>query len=466
MSQSEISAFSIESINAVINELVTYVWGTPIVIALLGVGILYTVFLGFIQFRGFKHAIDAIRGKYTAEAAAGQLTHFQALTTALSSTVGLGNIAGVAVAISYGGPGAIFWMVIAGMLGMATKYAEATLALKYRHVDENGAVFGGPMYYITKGLGPKWKPLAYAFAIPAAIGTFGGPNMFQSNQVASIFKANFSVDVRITGVLLAIMTAVVILGGIQRIGKVASKLIPFMIVMYMLGAFVAIALQFERIPEVLWMILHDAFSGTAAVGGFQGVVVKEVIIAAVRRSVFSNEAGMGTSAMAHSAAATKEPVREGTVALLEPLIDTMISFCTTTMVILLSGVWTSSSGDNGVVMTSKAFDVALPGYGHYFMPIAVLFFGYTTILSWSYYGEVAVRFLLGQKSIFYYRILFSIMVYVGAIWSLDPIISLSDFLFGFMIVPNLVALYLLFPDVKRETDSYYRRLKNGEFDKK
>ncbi|MCO5113186.1 MAG: sodium:alanine symporter family protein [Bdellovibrionaceae bacterium] len=455
----------VTNLNATIEWLVGYVWSTPTILTLLGVGALYTIGLGFIQIRGAKHAIKILRGKYSTPEAEGQISHFEALTTALSSTVGLGNIAGVAVAISYGGPGATFWMLLAGMLGMATKYAEATLALKYRIIDETGVARGGPMYYITNGLGPKWKPMAIFFAVATAIGTFGGPNMFQSNQVASILNESFSINIHLTGIVLAVMTGAVILGGIQRIGKVTSKLVPFMVVIYLGGAFLVILLNLKEIPGVLMMVLDHAFNGTAAVGAFQGVVVKEVIIAGMRRAVFSNEAGMGTSAMAHSAAATKEPIREGTVALLEPFVDTMICFCSTAMVILISGVW--KDGGNGVVLTAKAFDAAvpIPGFGQYLVPLVVLLFGYSTLLSWSYYGEVALNYLIGNKSIFYYRVLFCICIYIGAIWSLDPIIAFSDLLFGLMVIPNLIALLLLFKDVKKDTISYYDRLAAGEFEK-
>lgn len=354
-------------------------------------------------------------------------------------------------------------MLLAGALGMATKYAEATLALKYRIIDETGVARGGPMYYITNGLGPKWKPLAIFFAIATAIGTFGGPNMFQSNQVASILHESFSINIHLTGLVLAVMTGAVILGGIQRIGKVTSKLVPFMVFIYLGGAFLVVILNIDKIPGVLMMVLDHAFNGTAALGAFQGVVVKEVIIAGMRRAVFSNEAGMGTSAMAHSAAATKEPVREGTVALLEPFVDTMICFCSTALVILISGVWVE--GGDGVVLTARAFNASIPGFGQYLVPIVVLLFGYSTLLSWSYYGEVALNFLMGKKIIIYYRILFCICIYIGAIWSLGPIIAFSDLLFGLMVIPNLIALLLLFKEVKADTNSYYKRLAQGEFDK-
>lgn len=455
----------LEKINLFLDIAVNYVWSTPVILTLIGVGLLFTLGLGFIQFRGSLHAIAVLRGKYKeSDQQKGGISSFEALTTALSATVGLGNISGVAVAISYGGPGSILWLVFAAFIGMATKYAEATLAVKFRQIDSDGNIHGGPMYYIVHGLGEKWKPLAIAFSLMAALAPFGGPNMFQTNQVAAILHSNFSVSPHITGLLIAILTAIVTLGGIKRIGKVTSKLIPGMIFTYLLGSALVISMNIEKVPEALAMIFTHAFTGTAAVGAFHGIAVKEIMIFGMRRACFSNEAGMGSAPMAHAAAATKEPAREGVVALLEPFIDSMISLWSTVLVILISGVWMHEDMD-GVIMTAEAFNQAIPGFGQYFMPVAVFLFGYSTLLSWSYYGETSINFLLGPKAIPIYRILFCAAAYIGAIWSLKPIISFSDMLLGLMSIPNLIALIFLFKVVRKETQSYFQRLRNGDFNK-
>lgn len=450
-------------LNVFLETAVTYVWSTPMVLVLLGTGLTFTLTLGFIQLRGFAHAIDVIRGKFTHKDDEGDISHFQALTTALSATVGLGNIAGVAVAISYGGPGAVFWMIMTGFLGMATKFAECTLAIKYREFDKNGCAHGGPMYYIVNGLGKKWKPLALFFAFATMCASFGAANMFQTNQVASILNANFSVPKYITGIVLAIMTAVVIIGGIKRIGMVTSKLIPVMAGTYVVGALIVIFGNVSEVPHMLYTIFHDAFSGTAAIGAFEGIAVREVFIQGVRRACFSNEAGMGSSPIAHSAATTKEPVREGVVALLEPFIDTVLVCTMTALVILISGAWRMPESGDGVLLTASAFNSVIPGFGQFFVPIAVLLFAYSTLLSWSYYGEIATDFMFGPKSIKYYKAIFCFLAFVGAVWSLGPILSFSDMMLGLMVIPNVIALLLLSRVVIRETNSYYKRLRNNEF---
>lgn len=457
----EVFTQAVEKINDLLNIAVTYVWSTPMILTLMGVGFLYSISLGFIQLRSLRHSFDILTGKYASEKKPGFLTPFESLTTSLSSTVGLGNISGVAIAISYGGPGAIFWMVIASFIGMATKYAEATLAVKYRKIDDKG-IHGGPMHYIIYGLGEKWKPLAVAFAVAAAAASFGGPNMFQTNQAASILHANFNIDTKITGLVFAVLTAVVILGGITRIGRVTSRLVPAMVGLYLLGSLLVVFTNLAEVPKAFALILTHAFTGTAAVGAFQGIAVREILIYGIRRACFSNEAGLGCSAIAHSASSTKEPAREGCVAMLEPFIDSMISLFTTALVILISGVW-MESGD-GVILTARAFDAAVPGFGQYIVPIAVCLFAFTTVLSWSYYGESSINFLFGKRFVIYYKILFCIAAFVGAVWTLEPIISFSDMLLGLMAIPNLIALIFLSRIVVKETKDYFRRLHAGEFE--
>jgi len=461
------------SVEAFLSKCVGWVWGIPLAVILVGTGFALTVMLGFVQFRGFRHALRVIQGKYDHPDDPGEISHFEALCTALAATVGLGNIAGVAVAIGAGGPGAVFWMVLVGLLGMVTKYSECTLSLMYRRVDDQGIVHGGPMYYIERGLGPAFKPMAVFFAVCCVFATAGAANMFQTNQVATILEYNFKIPTWATGVTIMILTALVLIGGIRRIGQVTSKLVPFMAGIYFIGAIIVIIMRFDQIPAVISQIFHDAFAGSAAAGGFAGVVVREVITQGVKRACFSNEAGIGSAPIAHSAAATKEPVREGVVALLEPFVDTVIICSLTAMVILLSGEWMvdhqmtgKAASIKGVLLTALAFDKVLPGFGTYFIPIAVFLFAYSTLLSWSYYGERAIDYLFGDKGILPYKIAFCSLAVVGAMWKLGPVLDFSDIMFGLMVVPNLLAVWLLFPKLKAETQRYFERLRAGEFDVK
>lgn len=451
-----------EKLNEILGTIAGYVWNVPMVVALVGTGILLTIILGLPQIRGFWHAIQVVRGKYDDPNDPGEITHFQALCTALSATVGLGNIAGVAVAIKAGGPGAIFWMVLTGLVGMSTKFAECTLAVKYRKIDDRGEVHGGPMHYIVIGLGEKWKPLAVFFAFACIAGSFGAANMFQTNQVASILKGNFNIAPAISGAVLAIMTGIVIIGGIKRIGKVTSVLVPFMGGAYVLGAIFAIAINFDKVPHLFYQIFHDAFNGTAAAGGFAGVAVSQVLIQGVRRACFSNEAGLGSAPIAHSATSTKEPVREGVVALLEPFIDTVIICTMTALVIMISGEWTSDL--TGVELTAAAFDSAIPGFGKFFVPIAVFLFAYSTLLSWSYYGEKAIGFLFpgSTKALLGYKGLFCILAFLGSLWAIGPVLNFSDIMLGLMVIPNLIGVIFLLPKLREETKNYFEKLKKEE----
>jgi len=327
--------------------------------------------------------------------------------------------------------------------------------------DEHGEVHGGPMHYIERGLGPSWKWLAAFYAFACMVSAVGAGNMFQTNQVASILRSSFSVPAWVSGALLAFFTGVVIIGGVKRIGAVTSKLVPFMGIIYAAGALVVIAIEFDRVPAMLSMIFHDAFRGTAAFGAFTGIAVRTVIVQGVRRACFSNEAGMGSAAIAHSAAVTKEPVREGVVALLEPFIDTVLICTMTAVVILLSGAWTSDL--NGVQLTVVAFDTAIPGFGRFFVPVAVALFAYSTLLSWSYYGGRAVDYLWGEKAVTPYKVIFCVFAFIGAIWKIDPVVNFSDLFFGLLAVPNLIGIWLLFPGLKTDTADYFRRFRAGKF---
>lgn len=450
-----------EALNTFLNTAVGMVWGLPMVILLCGTGVLLTVLLGGIQVKGFIHAFNVVRGKYDNPNDPGEITHFEALCTALSATVGLGNIAGVAVAIHIGGPGATFWMIVVGLLGMATKFSECTLGVKYRYIDKKGVVHGGAMHYIERGLGKQWKPLALFFAFAVMASSFGAANMFQTNQVASILHNSFGFEPLATGVILAVAVGVVIIGGIKRIGHVTSALVPFMGIIYFIGALIVILMNVTEVPSVVYTIIHDAFTGTAAKGGFAGIAVQAVIINGVRRACFSNEAGLGSAPIAHSAAKTSEPVREGVVALLEPFADTVVICTLTALVILLSGAWTQDA--NGVVLTATAFDSAIPGFGKFFVPVAVFLFAYSTLLSWSYYGERAADYVFGEKGILPYKIVFCILAVVGSVNTLGPVLAFSDLMLGLMVIPNMIAIWLLFPKLKAETDAYFKKLKAGKF---
>ena len=449
-----------ETLTQILATIVGYVWGLPLVIVLTSSGLILTVALGLPQIRGFWHSIQVIWGKYDDPNDPGDITHFQALCTALSATVGLGNISGVAVAIHYGGPGAIFWMVVIGFLGMSLKFTECTLSLMYREIDSNGEVRGGPMYYITKGLGKKWKPLAIFFAIACTFAAFGAGNMFQANQVASAFSSSeaFNIPVHFTGLILSIFTGIVIIGGIKRIASVTSKLVPLMGFLYIAGGLLVIFLRIDQLPSILGEILSGAFTGHAAGGGAAGIAVRTVLVQGVQRACFSNEAGLGSSPIAHSAAATKEPVREGVVALLEPFIDTILVCSTTALVILFSGVPYREL--NGVELTSAAFNAILPGFGTYFIPIAILLFAYSTLLSWSYYGQQTFTFLFGSKGIVGYKLFFCFCTFIGSIWTLGPVLNFSDIMLGLMVVPNLIAILLLLPKVRAASKDYFERMKS------
>ena len=445
-----------------------FLGGVPLlVVALLLAGLFFTLYYRLPQFRHFKHAIDVTAGKYDKPEDKGEISHFQALCAALSATIGLGNIAGVAVAIAAGGPGAVFWMWLAALVGAATKFTSISLSLMYREVtteDGETVVHGGPMYTIKQGLGKVFAPLAFVYALFTILSAFGAGNMFQSQSVASLLDANGGVPTWVTGIIFAALTAAVILGGIKRIGNVAGKLVPTMVVLYFGAAVVIVLMNIGSVPELLWKIVHDAFTGTAAVGGFAGVGIQTVIAQGIRRAVFSNEAGMGTAAMAHSAAKSK-PIQEGIVGLLGPYIDTIVVCTVTALVLLITGEWMNAGGDNvGSVLTSTAFSSVLGTIGGWIVTLTVIFFAFSTIISWSYYGEKGVTYLFGngKKGIMVYRIIFVAFVFVGAVSKLTPVLNFSDAVFGLLAIPNLICNVLLSSELKKSLKDYEADLKAGK----
>ena len=444
---------------------VEIIWGVPTVIVLVAAGVWLTFYLGGsifgIQAKAFFHSFSVLRGKYDNPDHPGDINHFQALTTALSATVGMGNIGGVALVIKLGGPGALFWMILTGLVGMATKFAESTLAINYRKVDEDGNTRGGPMYYIEMGLGKKFKSMAIFYAIAIAIASYGFTNMFQTNQCAEILQKSFGIPRLGTGILLAIFAGLVIIGGIKRIGKVTSFLVPFMGVGYVIGCLIVIGFHLESIPSIIASIFSDAFTGSAMAGGAV-ISIQMAMLQGVRRACFSNEAGLGSAAIAHSAAMTDEPIREGVVASLGPFIDTVVVCFMSGLVILSTGVFETSELV-GVPLTAHAFDTVIPGFGGYFVAIAAVLFAFSTMVSWSYYGETSVQYALGKKFILPYKIIFCILAIAGSVWSVQPVINFSDIMTGLMIVPNLIAVLYLSPKIKAQAQEYFRKLKAKEF---
>ncbi|WP_428354345.1 alanine/glycine:cation symporter family protein [Methyloprofundus sp.] len=436
-----------------LNEISSYIWGPVMLTLLLGIGIYLTIGLKFFTFRNLLTAMMILwRGRKSDQA--GDITPFQALMTALSATIGTGNIAGVATAIALGGPGAVFWMWLTALFGMATKYAEAVLAVKYREVDDQGRHVGGPMYYIKNGLKGKYNWLATAFAFFGALAAFGIGNMVQANSVADAVETLFQVPTFYTAIVLTLLSAVVILGGIRRIAEVASGLVPIMAISYITAALWVIVTHYEQIPQALGLIVSSAFTETAAVGGFAGAAVWAAIRFGVARGVFSNEAGLGSAPIAHAAAKTNDPIRQGMIAMLGTFIDTILICTMTALVIIMSGAW--SSGENGAALSTLAFEIGLPGIGSYVVVLGLVIFAFTTILGWSYYGERCAEFLFGTKVIWPYRLLWLCAIPVGAMGKLTLVWLFADILNGMMAIPNLVALALLSPVIFRMTRQYLR----------
>lgn len=448
----------------------TYVGTYALMILLVPVGIMFTIRLRFIQLTKLGVAVAIVRGKYDNPDDAGDINHFQALCAALSATVGTGNIAGVALAIYYGGPGAVFWLWVTGFVGMATKYAECTLAQKYRVVHGDGSVSGGPMYYIEHGckkvLGAGAKPLAVLCAVGGILCSIGTGNMAQSNSMADAihqFELPFAGGWHIphfgAGLVLAVLIFLVIVGGIRRIGNVAEKLVPFMALMYVTAALVIVAINLKEIPNMFVLIFKGAFTGTGATGGFIGSTFLLTMRFGIARGLFSNEAGQGSAPIAHAAAKTEYPVREGLVALLEPLVDTLIICTLTAMVILSTGEWTS--GELGAAMTYRAFESGLNfqigtmQLGGIVISLGLLLFAFTTAITWSYYGDRCVGYLFGRKWVMLYRYIYCVFVFIGAVWSKDLVWKFVDAVITIMAVPNLIALLILAPVVVSLTRHYF-----------
>ncbi|MDQ0327140.1 AGCS family alanine or glycine:cation symporter [Rhodopseudomonas julia] len=435
----------------------SFVWGPVMLVLLLGTGLYLTLGLGFLPQRklgyGFRLALGGRKAQHGDE---GEITPFQALTTALSATIGTGNIAGVATAIFLGGPGAVFWMWLTALVGMATKYAEAVLAVRYRESDENGRFVGGPMYYIRNGLGPRFAWLGWLFAFFATIAAFGIGNTVQSNSVARALEGTLGVPYVATGLVLAVLTFLVIIGGVKRIGSVAEHLVPLMAVLYVGGALIILALNIADVPAALATIFSDAFSGTAAAGGFAGAGVLAAIRFGVARGVFSNEAGLGSAPIAHAAAKTSDPVRQGSIAMLGTFIDTIVVCTMTALVIITTGAWTS--GETGAELSALAFDTGMAG-GSWIVTFGLVVFAFTTILGWSYYGERAAEFIFGSKVILPFRLLWVAALVVGAVADLGLIWTVADIMNALMAIPNLIALIALSGTVFAISRAYF---KNGQ----
>jgi len=486
-----------DKLNEMLNVLSGVVWGPWLIVLLVGTGLYLTFRLRFLQIRGFGHALKCISGVYDDPSEKGDISHFQALCAALSATIGTGNIAGVATAIAYGGPGAVFWMWVTALVGMATKFTSCSLAVKYRRVHADGSASGGPMYYLRDGFKPKWLEnlvgdskvrsigagLGFLFALFTVFSSFGIGNMVQSNSVvdglrfvvpeawsgpAFTWMGFFEVKIfnLIVGLFLAGLVAMVILGGIKRIGRVATAIVPVMCCVYLLGAIVILLFNLKEIPSAFLLIFKQAFSNTQAMaGGFAGAVLARTIRFGVARGVFSNESGLGSAPMAHAAAKTREPIREGYVAMLGPFIDTILVCSMTALVIIVTGSWMEASAEKelvGAALSCHAFQKGLHfgdfTLGHIVVAFGLVFFAYSTILSWSYYGDRCAEYLLGPRAIRPYRILYCIAVVLGATGALKMIWTIADILNGLMAVPNLIALIALGGWVVRGIKEYKRRV--------
>jgi AGCS family alanine or glycine:cation symporter len=436
----------VDSVNSV-------VWGPVMLILLLGTGVFLTIGLRGITITRIPFAFaQLLKGRKGS--GEGEISPFNALMTALSSTVGTGNIAGVATAIGIGGPGALFWMWCTALVGMATKYAEAVLAVNYRETDAAGKKVGGPMYYIKNGLGKRWRPLAFLFALFGSLAGFGLANTVQSNTVSQVLYNNFNIPTLMSGLVMAFMVALVLLGGIKRIAQVAGKLVPLMTAIYLLSTLIILSINIAEIPAALTLIVKSAFNGTAATGGFAGATIMLALRMGVSRGIFSNESGLGSAPIAHAAAETNSPVRQGTIAMLGTFIDTLIICTMTGLVLIVSGVW--SSDLQGAAMTLSVFDATLP-FGGNILSLCIALFAFTTMLGWSYYGERCAQFLLGSKVVIPFRILWVLGVFIGTQMSLGLVWKMSDALNGMMAIPNLLALLLLSPVVFKLTKQYFQQ---------
>lgn len=435
-------------------------WGMPLLVVLVGGGLFFSIYIRLLPYRYIGHAINILRGRFDKKEDAGDISHFEALSTALAATVGMGNISGVAIAITMGGPGALFWMWISALVGVSTKFFTCTLAVMYRGKDSEGNIQGGPMYYITEGLGKNWKPLAIIFSFA---GMFGPLPVFNANQLTAAFNDSLFVPMGIEegmitnlifGLALAGLVGLVIFGGIKRIGKVASKLVPAMVLLYVVAVLYIIFSNFSQIDDCFALIISDAFTGNAVSGGIVGAI----IIAGVRRAAFSNEAGLGTAPMAHGAAKTEEPVREGLIAMMGPIIDTIIVCTMTALAIIMTNSWENASA-SGINITLNAFDVGIPKIGKYILMTCILIFSLTSMFSLSYYGAKCFSFLFGAKYKNIFNVFYICSITAGSVASLSAIIGFIDGMYAIMAFPTILATLLLAPKVKAAAKDYFERMK-------
>ncbi|EHY87283.1 alanine/glycine:cation symporter family protein [Saccharomonospora azurea] len=439
----------------ILSEISSVVWGPFLLIPLLlGAGLYLTIRLGGVQFLKLVPALRLALFKRHDEGADGDISHYQALTTALAATVGVGNIAGVATAIYWGGPGALFWMWITALLGMASKYSEAFLAVRFRTKDARGEMSGGPQYYLAKAIPNRFGlVLSIAFAVFAVLASFGIGNMTQSNTVAASLESSFGVPAWAVGVVITIAAGAVLIGGIKSIGKVTASFVPFMIIVYVLGGLAVLLLNIGEVPAALGLVFSDAFTGTAATGGFLGSAFIIVLQYGVARGIFSNESGLGSAAIAAAAAQTRHPVRQAMVSMTQTFIDTIIVVTMTGLVIVTTGTW--SSGIEGAEMTAEAFTRGLPGeWGHYIVTVSVVFFAFSTILGWAYYGERCMERLVGVRGVVPYRLVFTVVILIGATTELSLVWTFSDVMNGLMALPNLIGLVVCAGLIARETKQY------------
>jgi len=456
-------------IEAAIAAYVSFMWGLPLVILLVGGGFFFMLHSQLRHFRYFRHSIDLLRGKFhdDSDSIGGDISHFLALATALAGTMGLGNITGVAVALTVGGPGAIFWMWVTAIVGISTKFYTATLSILYRGTDDAGRLQGGPMYIIREGLGRKWLPLAWLFAIAGMVGTLP---VFQVNQLVQIIRdtvaipnglttadSHFNFDL-VMGIVLAVIAFSITVGNVKRVSAVAGKMVPAMVIFYFAVTSVLLVSHIDQVPAMLWLIVTDAFSGEAVSGG----VIGTVILIGVQRGAFSNEAGIGTESLAHGAAKTNEPAREGLVAMVGPIADTLIVCTCTALTLLVTGVW--QGGAQGVTMAAEAYEQVFPGFGSYLLLIMVFVLSMTTVLTYWYYGSKCMGFLFGSHREKYYLWAYMLLIVAGSVVSLDIVINLLDGAYATMAIPTMVSTLMLAPKVKAVATKYFARLDAGEFD--
>lgn len=441
-------------------------WGTPLVVLLVGGGLYFLIYSRFTPYRYFFHAVNILRGKYDDPNDPGDISHFEALASALAATVGLGNISGVAVAIAIGGPGAVFWMWVSAVVGMATKFFTCTLSIMYRGKDSEGDIQGGTMYMIVEGLGKKWKPLAVLFAVA---GLFGPLPIFQANQVTQIVRDfvlipngltdpnnHFGSDL-ISGFVILAVVSIVIFGGIKRVGKVASKMVPAMVLIYVSCVLVILGIHIDVLGEYLLLIVTDAFTANSAMGGALGAL----IITGVRRAAFSNEAGIGTATLAHGAAKTKEPVREGLVAMMGPFIDTLVVCTMTALAILVTDVW-KTGDDNGITLTASAFQEVFGPAGVYLLIVSVLIFGFSSLFTYSYYSTKCLGFLIGADKQKYFNYFYALAIIFGSVATINAVLNFTDGMFALMSIPTMTVAIILSPKVMEAARDYFDRMERKE----